>query len=78
MREILVMTSHTSAHTDCRGGGGEARQPLGRGVFGQFSLAGNCAAALHLPTHVFRNRIKSRIEHERREILKTSQGRRRR
>ena len=43
MREILVMTSRT----DCRGGGGQAGQPLGTGVFGQFSLAGNRVAALH-------------------------------
>ena len=39
MQEILVTTSHTSAHTDCRGGGGEAGQPVGMGVFGKFSLA---------------------------------------
>ena len=42
-----------SAHTDCRGGGGEAGQPLGTGVFGPFSLAGNRVAALHLATRVF-------------------------
>ena len=54
MREILVMTSRTFTHTDCRGGGGEAGQPLGlAGVFGQFSLAGNRVAALHLATRVF-------------------------
>ena len=47
MREILVVTSRTSARTDCRGGGGEAGQPLGTGVFGQLSLAGNRVAALH-------------------------------
>ena len=50
MREILVMTSHTSvrssACTDCRGGGGEVGQPLGTGVFEQFSLARNRMAAL--------------------------------
>ena len=46
MQEILVMTSCTSDRTDCRGGGGEAGQPLlGTGVFGQFSLAGNRVAA---------------------------------
>ena len=28
------VTSPTSARTDCRGGSGEAGQPLGRGVFG--------------------------------------------
>ena len=33
--------------------GGEAGQPLGTGVFGQFSLAGNRVAALHLATRVF-------------------------
>ena len=57
MREILVMSSCTSvgpsAHTDCLGGGGEAGQPLGMGVFGKFSLAGNRVAALHLATRVF-------------------------
>ena len=47
MREILVMTSCTSAHTDCQGGGGEAVQPLGTGVFGQFSFTRNRVAALH-------------------------------
>ena len=41
------MTSRTSARTDCWGGGGEAGQPLGTGVFGQFSLAGNRVASLH-------------------------------
>ena len=53
MREILVMTSAYAcppAHTDYRGGGG---QPLGTGVFGQISLAGNRVAALHLATRVF-------------------------
>ena len=45
MQEISVMTSCTSDHTDCRGGGGEAGQILGTGVFGQFSLAGNRVAA---------------------------------
>ena len=35
-----------SARTDCRGGGGEAGQPLG-GSVPQFFLAGNCMAALH-------------------------------
>ena len=56
MRNVLVMTSRTyvrpSARTDCRGGGGEAGQPLGRGVFEQFSLAGNRVTALHLATRV--------------------------
>ena len=48
------MTSRNpSARTDCRGGGREAEQPLGTGVFGQFSLAGNLVAALHLETRVF-------------------------
>ena len=41
MREILVKTSRRSARTDCRGGGGEVGQPLGTGVFWQFSLAGD-------------------------------------
>ena len=57
MREILVTMSRTSvcpsARTDCWGGGGEAVEPLGTGVFGQFSLTGNHVAALHLATHVF-------------------------
>ena len=53
MREILVMTSRTSACTDCGGRGGELRQPLGTGEFGKFSSAGNCVAALHLATRVF-------------------------
>ena len=39
--------------TDCRGGVGEAGQPLGTKVFRQFSLAGNCVAALHLATRVY-------------------------
>ena len=51
--EILVMTSRTSARADCRGEGGEAGQPLGTGVFGQFSLPGNRVAALHLATRIF-------------------------
>ena len=41
-----------SARTDCWGGGGEAGEPLGTGVFGQFSLAGNCVAALHFANHI--------------------------
>ena len=56
MREILVLTSayaRPSARTDCWGGGGKTGQPLGTGVFGQFSLAGNQVAALHLATRVF-------------------------
>ena len=59
MRAILVMTSgyaRPPARTDCQGGGGEAGQPLGTGVFGQFSLAGNHVAALHLATRVFSGR----------------------
>ena len=42
MREILVLTSpyaRPPARTDCRSGGGEAGQPLEKGVFGQFCLA---------------------------------------
>ena len=40
------------ANTDCRGGGGEARQPLGTGVFGHFFLGGKsreqrCIWCLH-------------------------------
>ena len=38
---------------DCREGGGEEGQPLGTGVYGQFSLAGNRVAELHLATRVF-------------------------
>ena len=53
MREILVMTSHTPVRTDCWGGGGEAWQPRGTGVFRQFSMKGNHVAALHLATRVF-------------------------
>ena len=56
MREILVMTSALARQPsciDCRGGGGEAGQPLGTGVFGQFSLAENRVAAVHLETRVF-------------------------
>ena len=98
MREILVITSRTcvcpSARTDCRGGGGEAGQPLGTGMFRQFSLAGNRVVALHLATRVFlvRNHIgerqwdKERAREKRRrnlrslseEILEISRGRRRR
>ena len=51
--ETLVMTSRTSARTDCRGEDGEAGQPVGTGVSGQFSLPGNRVAALHLATRVF-------------------------
>ena len=47
------MASRTPARTDCRRGGREAGQPLGTGVFGQFSLAGNRVAALHLATRLF-------------------------
>ena len=39
--------------TDYRGGGREAGQPLGTGMFRQFFLAGNRVAALHLATCVF-------------------------
>ena len=42
-----------SARTDCRSGGGEEGEPLGTGVFGQFSLAGNGVQALRLATRVF-------------------------
>ena len=34
------------------GGGGEAGQPLGTGVFGQFSLPGNRVTAFHLGNHI--------------------------
>ena len=47
-KSILVMTSRPPVQT-----GGEAGQPLGAGVFGQFSLAGNGVATLHLATCVF-------------------------
>ena len=51
------MTSRMSVRrppfTYCWGGDGEAGEPLGTGVFGQFSLAGNRVAALHLATRVF-------------------------
>ena len=56
MRDIFdydITYVNPSAPTDCRRGGGEAGQPLGTGVFGQFSLAGNRVAALHLATRVF-------------------------
>ena len=62
MRKSLVMTSRMSARIDCRGGDGQARQPLG--VFGQFSLAGNRVAALHWQPGVFWREI----------ILVTSNG----
>ena len=42
-----------SGRTDCRGGGREEGEPLGTGVFGQFSLAGNRVQALRLATRVF-------------------------
>ena len=50
MREILVMTSAYArlVRADCQGGGGKAGQPLGTGVFGQFSLVVNRVVALHL------------------------------
>ena len=35
------------------GGGGEAGQPLGTGLIGQFSLSGNCVETLHLLIRVF-------------------------
>ena len=77
MREILVMTSRTSARTDCRGGGGEAEEPLGTGVFGQFSLEGKSCGivAFGNPKFFWReiilvmsNVIKSRKEHKRRGV----------
>ena len=48
-----IHARNPSARTDCRGGGGEAGEPLGTGVFRQFSLAGNQVAALHLATCIF-------------------------
>ena len=45
----MVMTStyvRPPTRTDCQGGGGEERRPLGTGVFGQISLAGNCMASV--------------------------------
>ena len=54
MREFWLRRHvRPSARTDCRAGGRETGQPLGTGVFGQFSLAGNRVAALHLATPVF-------------------------
>ena len=41
-----------SVRTDW-GGGGEAEQPLGMGVFMQFSLEGNHVAALQLASRIF-------------------------
>ena len=35
------------ARTNCRGGGGEAEQTVGKGVFGQFSFVGNRVASLY-------------------------------
>ena len=46
-----MMTPRASARTDYQGG--EAGELLGTGVFGQFSLAGNRVAALHLASRVF-------------------------
>ena len=51
MREMYVLMP--SAHTDCRGGGGEAGELLGTEVFGQFSLVGNHVTVLHFATHAF-------------------------
>ena len=53
MQEILVMTSAYTHLYRLLGGGGEERQPLGTGVFAQFSLPGNRVAALYLATWVF-------------------------
>ena len=87
------MTSPVSARTHCQGGGGEAGEPLGTGVFGQFSLTGNCVAALHSATSngIRSSTIKSNKERERErekrrrnlinlsgERLERSRGRRRR
>ena len=80
MREILVMTSHTSTHTVCGGG------------VWQFSLAANHMAALHVAIRIFlaRNHIsdeqwdKERKVVEKRKSMRQqnwrnlSQGRRRR
>ena len=58
MRESLVMTSRKSVRTSVRlyrlsGWRWGGRTTSGTGVFGQFSLAGNRVAALHLATRVF-------------------------
>ena len=56
MREILVMTSRTSFRLSAvQTVGvevGEEREPLGMGLFGQFSLARSHVEALHLKTRV--------------------------
>ena len=49
----IRLPARPPARTDFRGGGGEAGQPLGTGVFGKFSLAENRVAAFHLATRVF-------------------------
>ena len=68
MREILVMTSPTSARTDCRGEGGEALQPLRTGVFKQFPwreiMWQRCIWQPRIINLVTSNGIKSRKEHE--------------
>ena len=69
--------------TDCRGGGGEAGQPLESGMFGQFSLAGNRVAALHFLAGNHVGEIKSRKNTKEEatkceESLKRSRGRGRR
>ena len=49
--DVSVRLSVRSTKGRC--GGGEVGQPLGTGVFGQFSLKGNSVAVLHLGTRIF-------------------------
>ena len=68
MREILVMTSRTSARTGCRGR--EAGEPLGTGVFGQFSLTANRVVFWREITLVTSNGIKSGKVEEKRKSMR--------
>ena len=80
--------STLTGRTDYRGGGGKAVQPLGPGVLGQFSLAGNQGEAMHLASRVFpagnhfnddqRDKEQERAGEKRRRRLERSRGRRRR
>ena len=72
------MTSLTSARTDCWGGGGEAGQPLGTGVFGQLSLAGNRVAALHWKPAFLWREIISLIDRNRIKIKEQKRAREKR
>ena len=57
MQEISVMTSRTSvrpsARTDCRDGGGEARQPLGTGAFRAIFLGGKSLSSIAFGNQCF-------------------------